>query len=62
MSNSAMHPSRGRVGICYAERDVRKEVSIFVTLAPNLTEPIRVLRNSRSRASVPASSNPVRRL
>jgi hypothetical protein len=39
MSNSVMHPSRGTVRICYAERDARKEVSIFVTLAPDLTEP-----------------------
>jgi hypothetical protein len=39
MSNSVIHPSRGTVRICYAECDARKEVSIFVTLAPDLTEP-----------------------
>ena len=42
MSNWVIHPSRGTVRFCYAERDARKEVSIFVTLAPDLTEPSRL--------------------
>ena len=39
MSNSAGRSEPGTVRFCYAERDSRKEVSIFVTMAPNLTEP-----------------------
>jgi hypothetical protein len=39
MSNSGIHPSRDTVRMCHAECDARKEVSIFVTLAPDLTEP-----------------------
>ena len=39
MSNSAGTSEPGTVRFCYAERDARKEVSIFVTMAPNLAEP-----------------------
>jgi hypothetical protein len=38
MSNWVIHPSRGTVRFCYTECDERKEGSIFVTLAPDLTE------------------------
>jgi hypothetical protein len=43
MSDSVIHPSRGTVRICHAECDARNEVSIFVALALDLTEPRRSL-------------------
>ena len=39
MSNSVDTSEPSCIGICHSEGGARNEVSIFVTMAPNLTEP-----------------------
>jgi hypothetical protein len=51
MSNRAENPSHRPVRICHAGDDWSKKISIFITMAPNLTEPypwrvVRILRQA----------------